>query len=331
LNCRALLILIVLIIVSAPGMRAQETVFMSILGSRAHRIGAADNPLVGIFVSTDRGATWTHRGWREYIRTFYTEEGPDGTIWAACGNGILRSIDGGLSWKITSGWEITEVLKVAVDPANPATVFAATAYGIFRTTDHGGTWQEKTHGFHRKFSSDVEIDAMHPQHVFASSEEGVYESTDGGESWKQSGLQNIAVRTIVQDPVRKNSFWAGTETQGVFLSMDGGKAWERRSDGLNTPTIYALAVNPQNDSQILAGSHDAGIYRSDDRGLHWQQSSTGLGKQPVHAMIILPSDPNVVLAGTINGGLYRSTDGGRTWKFDGQEQAQVWGLSTMSH
>ena len=68
--------------------------------------------VAGFLASTDQGQTWERRGWRDYNRTFYCEQGSDGTIWCACGNGVLRSTDGGYSWRTTTGWEVTEVLKV---------------------------------------------------------------------------------------------------------------------------------------------------------------------------------------------------------------------------
>jgi photosystem II stability/assembly factor-like uncharacterized protein len=313
---------------AGSGTGQTETIYMSVLNSRAHRIGAADNPLVGLFVSSDRGATWVHRGWREYIRTFYTEEGPDGTIWSACGNGVLRSTDGGASWKITTGWEITEVLKVDVDPSDPSTVYAATAYGIFKTTDRGDTWLERTNGFHRKFSSDVLVDASRTRRLFAASEEGLYCSRDSGSSWSICGLQGMAVRTIVQLPSRPQVLWAGTEDDGVFCSTDGGVSWQQRINGLSHHTVYSIAIDSQNPTRIWLGTHGGGVYRCDDEGMHWQQSVQGLEELVVHAVLVLPSAPDVVFAGTINGGLYRSSDGGKTWTFDSQPLAQVWGLSS---
>ncbi len=72
-----------------------ETVYMAILSSFRSGSNPYVSPALGLFVSTNRGSTWQPRGWREYIRTFYSEEGSDGTIWSACGNGVLRSTDRG--------------------------------------------------------------------------------------------------------------------------------------------------------------------------------------------------------------------------------------------
>jgi photosystem II stability/assembly factor-like uncharacterized protein len=305
----------------------RETIYMSILSSRKHRLGALDNPTVGLFISTDGGATWHHRGWTGYIRTFYTEAGPDGTIWSACGNGILRSTDNGSTWRITTGWEITEVLKVKVDPTQPAIVFGATAYGIVRSTDKGTTWQSKNSGLQSTFTADVLIDAAHSTRVFAATEEGVYVSTNRGDQWRLAGLKGSGIRVLAQDRLNSRLLYAGTEEDGVYISVNGGATWNSSVDGLHHRTVYAIAPDPTSSRTIYIGTHGGGVYKSTDGGTTWQQSSKGLINLDVHSLGVLPSNPSLVFAGTLNGGLFRSTDGGLTWQFNSQEEAQVWGIS----
>lgn len=324
-------ILMILLLVLGGGpeyaLARQDTVYMSILNSRKHRLGALDNPTVGLFLSTDAGATWHHKGWTGYIRTFYTEAGGDGVIWSGCGNGVLRSTDRGSTWRITTGWEITEVLKVKVDPTQPRVIYAATAYGVFRSDDGGETWREKNSGFIKPFASDVVVDYSQAHTLFAATEEGIYRSTDSGTRWTKVGLDGKGVRTIVQHPSMKNVFFAGTEDNGVFTSKNGGSRWVASNDGLTNPTVYAIAAAAANPAVIYLGTHGGGVFRSSDGGATWKPSSQGLTNPVVHSLAILPSNPSVVFAGTLNGGLFKSTDGGEHWSFNSQEEAQVWGLS----
>jgi photosystem II stability/assembly factor-like uncharacterized protein len=307
----------------------RETVYMSVLSSRKHRIGASDNPVVGLFVSTDQGRTWASRGWREYIRTFYAEAGPDGTLWSACGNGVLRSVDEGRRWRVTTGWEVTEVLKVKVDSDAPGVIYAATAYGIVKSTDRGDTWKSATEGFHRTFTSDICIDGSNHRHLFAATEEGIYESQDGGGHWSMSSLRGMIVNVIEQQPRDPAEFLAGTEENGLFRSTDGGRTWHSAGTLLSRATVYAIAAGGLIPSRIFIGTFGDGVFRSVDGGKTWEQKSDGLKNRDIHSLVVLPSDPNIVLAGTLNGGLYRSTDGGETWVFSSQEEAQVWGLSVQ--
>ncbi len=308
---------------------AQEsTIYMAVLSSRSHQWNSADNPVIGLFTSTDRGASWQHIGWREYIRTFYSVESVDGTLWTACGNGVLRSTDGGTSWKVTTGWEETEVLKIAVDPRRPERVFAATAYGPIATTDGGETWEFRRNGLSRWFTGDVCIDWKQSARVLLASETGVLISVDGGRRWRPTSLKGKDIRTIVQDPSADGRFWAGTEQDGIWASANGGATWHSASKGLSHMTVYCIVFDPDDPVRMYAGTHGGGVYRSSDHGRTWQQCSQGLLNLVVHSLAVLPGGPPTVFAGTLNDGLFRSTDGGDTWTFNSQPEAQVWGLST---
>ena len=299
---------------------------MSVLNSRKHRLGARDNPIVGLFVSTDAGMTWNHKGWTGYIRTFYTEAGSDGSVWSACGNGVLRSTDKGNSWRITTGWQITEVLKVKVDALKPAVAYAATAYGVFKTENGGEAWQEQNNGFLKPFVSDIVIDRGQRTKLLAASENGVYLSMNGGAGWRRVGVDGKGVRTIVQHPVVKNLFYAGTEDDGVFVSADGGKSWTAMNHGLKHLTVYSIACDRSHSDILYVGTHGGGVYRSSDGGKNWGQKTEGLSNLVIHSILVFPSNPSVLFAGTLNGGVFKSTDGGEHWSFNSQEEAQVWGL-----
>ena len=322
--------IVLLALLSEGAVAQREVVYMTVLSSFGPRAKGDNTPAAGLFVSTDQGHTWQHRGWRDYIRNFYSEEGSDGTIWSACGNGVLRSTDAGTTWRITTDWKVTEALKVKAAETEPSVVFASTAYGIFRSTDKGASWEKKVLGMQRPYSGDVCIDRANPRHVLAASEEGIYQSNDGGEHWVAADLAVKGVRVVVQDSHNVKRFWLGTEGGGVFCSRDGGQQWEQRSTGLDCKTVYTIAVHPKKQDWLYAGTHGGGVYLSTDGGGHWEKHSLGLSDLQVHAIVVLPSDPRVVLAGTLNKGLFRSTDAGETWQPNSHDNSQVWGLSVRS-
>ena len=87
----------------------------------------------GMYKTADNGTTWTKLS--------------DGTIWsisvspsaifAASSTGLIESRDGGVTWTATSlGAPVTQV---AVDPANPQTVWAAAGL-IYMSADGGAHW-----------------------------------------------------------------------------------------------------------------------------------------------------------------------------------------------
>ncbi|MCC6396989.1 MAG: hypothetical protein IT282_08205 [Bacteroidetes bacterium] len=305
---------------------AQETLYMSVLSSRRHAWGRNDNPVIGLFVSTDSGKNWQHTGWREYIRMFYTEAGPDDVLWSACGNGVLRSTDHGTSWRVTTGWEVTEVLKLSVDPRNPKRVAAATAYGPILTTDGGGTWNFLLEDLPERYSTDVCVDRTDGTLLLATGT-GVYRRAPGDTGWMPTTLLGKDIRVLTQHPAVPNTFWAGTEDDGVWKSTDRGKTWSMSNSGLQHRTVYVIAIDPERPDTLYVGTFAGGVYRSTDGGVTWQQKAAGLSVQDIHALCVLTSAPGTVFAGTLNGGLYKSTDAGETWVFNSQEDAQVWGMS----
>lgn len=305
-----------------------ETIYMSVLSSKKHQWGNIENPVIGIFRSSDTGRSWEHIGWRGYIRTFYTETGPDGTIWAGCGNGVLRSEDNGKSFTITTGWEITEVLKVRVHPYRPDVAYAGTAYGVFKTIDKTHTWSEMNNGLPKlPFTSDILIDRQKPTRIFAATEDGMYVSFDGAGEWNRAGLKGIGIRTIVQHPTTASVLYTGTEDYGIYTSSDGGVTWNQINNGLEHLTVYAIAIDETTPDILYAGTHGGGVYRSVNGGITWKRVSEGLTNFDVHSLLVLPSDSNIVFAGTLNGGLFISYNGGDSWNFNSQEGGQVWGLS----
>ncbi|HDL17832.1 MAG TPA: hypothetical protein ENH29_02135 [Bacteroidetes bacterium] len=286
-------------------------------------IGGRNNPAVGLFTTSDRGVTWRHYGW-EYTKCFSVaiQPGSSGKIlYLSCGNGIQKSVDDGEKWQIVTDWRMTECLKVAIDPQNPHTVYAATAYGIFKSSDGGKTWREKNRGFESTFTSSVIIVG---KKLFAATEAGVYISTDGAENWQLAGLEGKGSRTILQSPHSGTELVAGTEDDGVFFSFDGGVFWRQKNNGLHHRTIYALAFDPADANIIYAGTFRGGVYKSGNGGNSWQSRNEGLTNLSVHALCVDPFDHDVVYCGTLGGGVFISENAGANWRFIGLETSQVW-------
>jgi len=92
-----------------------------------------------IYKSSDAGSTWTKLTAAPVaVSTFALAAGP-GAVFAATTGGLIMSRDGGATWSPTSLTYPAE--NVAVDPANPQTVYAS-ASSIFQSTDGGAHWTE---------------------------------------------------------------------------------------------------------------------------------------------------------------------------------------------
>jgi photosystem II stability/assembly factor-like uncharacterized protein len=327
-----LLIFLVLILsgfANFSGLWAKSpTLYVVTRSTKIFRLNNRDNPTVGLFSTRDKGKTWDHYGWK-YTKCFSVSVAnvqKNQIFYLSCGNGVHKSEDGGKSWIITTGWNITECLKTAINPINPEIVYAATAYGIFKTTDGGKTWLEKNQGLISTFTPTVIIDPNDHNLLFCATESGVHRSVDGGKNWEPIGLLGLGIRTLIQHPEVTNLLSVGTEDDGVFISENYGKTWQQKITGLANKTVYALAFAPQDPNIIYAGTFRGGIFKSTDQGKSWTAVNNGLRILDIHALLIDPKNINTVYAGTLNDGIWISEDGGENWQFIGLETSQVWDM-----
>ena len=66
-------------------------------------------------------------------------------LYASSGDGVFKSPDAGMSWQLMhTGLRETQIVAVALNPAQPTHLYAASASGqIFRSTDGAATWQRQ--------------------------------------------------------------------------------------------------------------------------------------------------------------------------------------------
>jgi photosystem II stability/assembly factor-like uncharacterized protein len=150
-------------------------------------------------------------------------------VYAATGNhGLLKSLDGGESWKaLNQGLpSVPTMLSVATHPQDPNLVFLGLAFGgLYRSLDGGANWTPSMDGLNPEATiSSLLFDPTNPQVMYtADLFSGVYRSTDGGATWLplNNGLRTRAVNklAIMADG---QHLYAATEGEGVFrLDLDG--------------------------------------------------------------------------------------------------------------
>lgn len=269
--------------------------------------------------------TWTHLGWGN-TRNFGVDAvpGDPGSLFLACGNGVLRTLDNSASWKVTTGWEITEVLDVAVDPNAPTHVYAATAYGVWHSPDQGETWTEVNAGIPAPKSTYTQVivaDRRHAGHLVVGSEEGLYRTTNGGARWIAVGPRDVAIRDLTQSEATPSLWLAGTEEDGVLVSRDGGTSWSFVEGALEEEAIHAVAADPAEADRLAAGGFESGVYVSDDGGQSWR--STGLADRRVHALVFDVRSAGRLWAGTLGDGIFSRQGGEADWQHAGLDGAVI--------
>jgi len=302
----------------------ESTVYATVISTKLFIVGAA-NPQTGLFYQHPAEDTvWHHTG-APNIRPNGMAYDPsdDNVFYIASGNGLHKTTDGGRTWRITTGWEITEILWVSVDPRKTSTVYIGTAYGIYKSTDGCVTWKHTLTGF----TSSVIVDKANSSILYCSTENGAFKSVDAGETWSRSGLSIKRTRTIAQHPKNPAILFVGTEDNGIYMSRDAGKTWTKIEAGVDHSTFYTIVFDPNNPEIMYAGGYVTGVYKSVDGGKRWKRNFKNFLVESIHSIAVDPNNGRRVYAATIGDGVYRSDDGGDSWINAGLHGSQAWILS----
>ncbi|MGH7597575.1 MAG: WD40/YVTN/BNR-like repeat-containing protein, partial [bacterium] len=197
----------------------------------------------GVWKSTNGGATWTpamNDLITLNISALTMKPGDPNTLYAGTGEayftgdclpgrGILKTTDGGQTWKrlhVAQGLNSPFITEIAVSPADPNVVYASGrkavpnnvaipaetvpdpgVSAIFKSTDSGETWQDVTTGkgiehnsqtVFDDFATDVLVSPANANIVYAAfgifASGGIWKSTNGGQSWSRltNGLPDPA-------------------------------------------------------------------------------------------------------------------------------------------
>ena len=320
------LILLSAFVLTKPDALAQSSkrkIYAAVLSNLSYTVGAK-NLGVGLFVGDENGAKWENVAFSN-MRTFAIEIFPDhgaGLFYTANGNGVIVSRDGGKSWRVTTGWEITEVVEAAAVPTNPEIIYIGTAYGLWKSVDYGENWQNLT----KRFVNAVHIDVADPNRIYLGEEDGIRISEKSGDSFRPIKSFAHAVNHFAQDNSDPHRLYLGTEDHGIFISNNQGESWRQVVTASQTATVYSVAVDLKNPNIVFASTFADGILRSLDRGKTWQAITNGVKDIPVYKIVIHPEESGIIYAGTVNRGILRSTDGGESWKQFALDGTHIWEL-----
>ena len=105
-----------------------------------------------------------------------------------------------------------------MDPSAPATLYAGTVGGVFKSTNGGGSWTAINTGLTNTEVQALAIDPSAPGTLYAGTYGGgVFKSTDAGVSWTamNAGLATPNVTALAIDPSLPTKLYAGTDV-GVY-------------------------------------------------------------------------------------------------------------------
>ncbi len=265
----------------------------------------------GFARSDDHGLTWHNLGWlTSAVSGFAIDESNTSRIILATDYGVIESDNAGENWQVISGWNMPPVLAVRVRGAE---IWAATARGVFVTSDRGNQWVARSVGLPTPNGSYVSDILFTKDALLAATADGVYRSTDGGRGWFRSGLNGEAVFRIISHPSSPDLLVAVCEGKGIWVSSDGGRLWSNRSTALPSRKVKCAAFDPTDTQTLLVGTVDMGVLRTNDLGNKWELSSGGLTNFNITTLLFDPAQPERLYAGAENGS-FQSNNRGKTWQ-----------------
>lgn len=264
----------------------------------------------GIYKSTDGGETWRNMGLREsrHIARIAVDRTDSDVIYVAvpghlwgpnAERGLYKSIDGGATWmQVLKGDEDTGAVDVAIDPSDPAIVYAALyqrrrapfgfvgggpGSGLYKSTDAGRTWRRLTSGLPDGTVGRIGISIYRrdPRVVYITLEQGerytssisygkrlggVFRSEDKGETWRHMGDWNPRPAYSSQIRVDPNDQSRIYQVQ-YSVSDDSGKTFVEPRQSLHGDD-RVIWINPRDSRHLIKGD-DGGVGISYDRGVKW--------------------------------------------------------------
>ena len=290
-----------------------------------------------LFKSADKGLNWVaiNDALLPGAVTAIAVSPSDANVVYAYSNGLIKTIDGGLTWSLLPLFSSGGINKIDIN-ASTGRIIAAAVNGIFYSDDAGSTWTAST------FSTtpgtqifDLVINLLNPTLVYAVSASTatnspmlLYISTNSGNTFTTVTLpantycKGARLAVTAADGNYVYCFTVQNDVPKLLKSTDAGFTWSVGTtftgtsytgtdniNGLSNGQGYydqAIMVSPNNRDHVIVGTGSA--FKSTDGGLNFTSVGGFMGPFGLHpdmqSMVALGNDAYI----TTDGGVNYSTD-----------------------
>jgi hypothetical protein len=249
--------------------------------------------------------------------------------------GVFKSTDGGATWTQSNlGMGNAVVGAMSMDPNDVNTLIAATSLGIYKTTNGGANWSLKQAGNFKDLHYHPESWTGIVYAIRITTPSKFYKSNDYGETWTQitsgiptSGIGSrmvMGVSTISGDKVYLLQIKSADGTlANILVSTDAGDNFTTVATGPNimgyncdgsgtaSQATYDLCmtVDPTDDNIVYVGGINN--WASFDGGISWTIITHWVGSDyGVTCAASAHADQHCFAWNPLNGRLYVGNDGG---------------------
>ena len=315
---------------------------------------------LGVYRSTDRGATWapvwTTEKKKPVAKKPAAKVAPRRRAIPNPADTILRAQEA----LVASGYNIGEpdgklgkttiaaVKKFQGDRHLPVTgkldAITLAALGVATSNDPAATERadlilaDAVHAL----AHSIDVDTQQPAFL-AATNSGLYRSLDPTKGWQKLSYGSFDVRTTsVSTNLREpETIWVGTPSSGVLVSRDSGKTWRQVQGVPSDIPVNTIVQDPQRPDYVYVGTKQA-FFSSHDGGATWRVRGANMPFGDFTSILVNPRNGDEIFAGNayqlteVGGGVYRSTNAGLSWaRIDPKGRRlpsqRIWALAFDAH
>jgi photosystem II stability/assembly factor-like uncharacterized protein len=248
----------------------------------------SDKEFGGIFISRDAGRSWKQMSdGLDGRDVFVLRQANDDSILAGTDHGLFQLKPGASAWTARTAVPAvkpgTRPIKQAAHTSIASELntritaletsgqqwFAATANGLFSSSDFGENWRKEALP---GVAAPVSISSAGKM-IAVAGRNTIAVSVNGGESWLpcKPFATDFVINSVAVSAT--GDIWLAARN-GLYRSTDAGDSWKRITT-LRLAEILSIQFDDENHRMLVLSGTSTSIFESADTGRTWNAISTG--------------------------------------------------------